>query len=41
MVYGGVGTPDILRDGWRIPGHAAFVLRPERVQNTTEHGDAP
>ena len=27
--YGGVGTPEIENDeGWRIPGHAAFVLRP-------------
>jgi maltooligosyltrehalose trehalohydrolase len=26
--YGGVGTPEIAgEDGWRIPGHAAFVLR--------------
>ncbi len=29
--YGGVGTPEIAGDtGWRIPGHAAFVLRPSR-----------
>jgi maltooligosyltrehalose trehalohydrolase len=27
--YGGVGTPEIVSDeGWRIPGHAAFVLQP-------------
>ena len=27
--YGGVGTPEIVNgDGWRVPGHAAFVLRP-------------
>jgi maltooligosyltrehalose trehalohydrolase len=27
--YGGVGTPEIINsDGWRIPGHAAFVLQP-------------
>jgi maltooligosyltrehalose trehalohydrolase len=27
--YGGVGTPPIISDdGWRIPGHAALVLRP-------------
>lgn len=27
--YGGYGTPPILTDaGWRIPGHAAIVLRP-------------
>jgi maltooligosyltrehalose trehalohydrolase len=30
--YGGVGTPEIVNDdGWRIPGHAAFVLRPTPV----------
>jgi maltooligosyltrehalose trehalohydrolase len=27
--YGGVGTPEIINgEGYRIPGHAAFVLRP-------------
>ena len=27
--YGGYGTPPILTDaGWRVPAHAAFVLRP-------------
>jgi len=30
--YGGTGTPAILSDaGWRIPGHAAIVLRPETI----------
>ncbi len=28
--YGGGGTPDVLHAGWRLPGHAAFVLKPER-----------
>jgi maltooligosyltrehalose trehalohydrolase len=28
--YGGAGTPDVVTpDGWRIPGHAAVVLKPE------------
>jgi len=28
-VYGGFGTPPVVTDtGWRIPGHAAVVLRP-------------
>ncbi len=27
--YGGWGTPDVLHAGWRIPGHAALVLKPE------------
>jgi maltooligosyltrehalose trehalohydrolase len=32
--YGGTGTPEVVSDsGWRIPGHAAIVLRPE-----TTHG---
>ena len=27
--YGGAGTPDVVTDdGWRIPGHAAVVLKP-------------
>jgi maltooligosyltrehalose trehalohydrolase len=30
--YGGCGTPRIVSaDGWRIPSHAATVLRPEAV----------
>jgi maltooligosyltrehalose trehalohydrolase len=30
--YGGGGTPPVVsRDGWRIPGHSATVLRPERI----------
>jgi maltooligosyltrehalose trehalohydrolase len=33
VAYGGVGTPDITCEGWRIPGHGAYVLRPERQQN--------
>jgi maltooligosyltrehalose trehalohydrolase len=29
--YGGVGTPEVVTDdGWRIPSHSAFVLKPER-----------
>ena len=28
--YGGCGTPSVLQSGWRIPGHAALVLKPER-----------
>jgi maltooligosyltrehalose trehalohydrolase len=28
--YGGSGTPEVTDAGWRIPGHAALVLRPER-----------
>ena len=28
--YGGCGTPNVLQSGWRIPGHSAFVLKPER-----------
>ena len=28
--YGGCGTPDVLQSGWRIPGHTALVLKPER-----------
>jgi maltooligosyltrehalose trehalohydrolase len=32
--YGGMGTPPVVGEGgWRIPGHAAAILRPE-----TEHG---
>jgi maltooligosyltrehalose trehalohydrolase len=27
--YGGGGTPDVHQAGWRIPGHAALVLKPE------------
>ena len=26
--YGGCGTPAVVGDGWRIPGHAAIVLKP-------------
>ncbi|HEY6361949.1 MAG TPA: malto-oligosyltrehalose trehalohydrolase [Vicinamibacterales bacterium] len=29
--YGGSGTPDVLHAGWRLPGHAALVLKPERT----------
>jgi maltooligosyltrehalose trehalohydrolase len=30
-IYGGGGTPRVTgADGWRIPGHAAVVLRPEK-----------
>ena len=29
--YGGCGTPIVLQSGWRIPGHAALVLKPERT----------
>jgi maltooligosyltrehalose trehalohydrolase len=29
-VYGGGGTPNVLQSGWRIPGHAALVMKPER-----------
>ena len=29
-IYGGCGTPTVLQSGWRIPGHAALVLKPER-----------
>jgi maltooligosyltrehalose trehalohydrolase len=28
--YGGCGTPNVLQSGWRIPGHAALVMKPER-----------
>jgi maltooligosyltrehalose trehalohydrolase len=29
--YGGLGTPVVVGDeGWRIPGHSAIVLRPEK-----------
>ena len=38
LAYGGVGTPDILREGWRIPGHGAYVLRPERMRED-RHGN--
>ncbi len=37
LAYGGVGTPDITREGWRIPGHGAYVLRPERVPEDLKH----
>jgi maltooligosyltrehalose trehalohydrolase len=31
-VYGGCGTPAVVStDGWRIPGHSAIVLRPEKT----------
>jgi maltooligosyltrehalose trehalohydrolase len=33
--YGGAGTPEVVDDGgWRIPGHAAVVLRPELVHDS-------
>jgi maltooligosyltrehalose trehalohydrolase len=33
--YGGTGTPEVVGDhGWRIPGHAAIVLRPEETSNS-------
>ena len=28
--YGGCGTPNVLQSGWRIPGQAALVFKPER-----------
>ncbi|MDY6983484.1 MAG: DUF3459 domain-containing protein, partial [Pseudomonadota bacterium] len=34
--YGGAGTPDITHEGWRIPGHAAFVLRPVRLPDNRD-----
>jgi maltooligosyltrehalose trehalohydrolase len=28
--YGGIGVPEVVNEGgWRIPGHAAVVLRPD------------
>jgi maltooligosyltrehalose trehalohydrolase len=36
IVYGGVGTPDVTRNGWRVPGHSAVVLRPERTPEKTD-----
>lgn len=30
LEYGGVGTPDVLREGWRVPGHSAIVMQPAR-----------
>ena len=42
--YGGVGTPDVVgTEGWRIPGHAAFVLRPverEEADRRRSTGDS-
>jgi maltooligosyltrehalose trehalohydrolase len=33
--YGGSGTPEIVHaSGWRIPGHAAVVLRPEMTNGS-------
>jgi maltooligosyltrehalose trehalohydrolase len=33
--YGGVGTPEIVNaDGFRIPGHAAMVLRPVPIERS-------
>jgi maltooligosyltrehalose trehalohydrolase len=35
--YGGIGMPLIdSEDNWRIPGHAAVVLRPEAVKSSEE-----
>jgi maltooligosyltrehalose trehalohydrolase len=36
--YGGCGTPDVTHDGWRIPGHAALVLKAERT-DVGDRGD--
>ncbi|MEY4640163.1 MAG: Malto-oligosyltrehalose trehalohydrolase [Pseudomonadota bacterium] len=36
VVYGGVGTPDVTREGWRVPGHSAVVLRPERTPKQSD-----
>ena len=34
--YGGAGTPEVVGDaGWRIPGHAAVVLRPVEQSGIT------
>ena len=34
--YGGCGTPDVLTvDGWRIPAHAAIVMRAEKNDDGT------
>jgi maltooligosyltrehalose trehalohydrolase len=40
--YGGTGTPEVVGDhGWRIPGHSAVVLRPNRVETpSAAAGDA-
>ena len=41
--YGGTGTPEVVGDhGWRIPGHAAVVLRPMPVetQRNAKAGDS-
>jgi maltooligosyltrehalose trehalohydrolase len=33
--YGGTGTPQVVSDsGWRLPGHAAIVLRPETTDGS-------
>jgi maltooligosyltrehalose trehalohydrolase len=33
-LYGGLGTPDITRDGeWRITGHSATVFQPDGLRN--------
>jgi maltooligosyltrehalose trehalohydrolase len=35
--YGGSGTPPIETDeGWRIPGHAAVVLFPQKIETSVE-----
>ena len=35
--YGGCGTPALARDAaWRIPGHSAMVLMPERIDGRHE-----
>ncbi|HEY0963045.1 MAG TPA: malto-oligosyltrehalose trehalohydrolase [Pseudomonadales bacterium] len=39
--YGGNGTPNLTHEGWRIPGHAAFVLRPERLPDNDTNGVTP
>jgi maltooligosyltrehalose trehalohydrolase len=36
--YGGCGTPDVLHNGWRIPGHAALVFTPERKDGSHRTG---
>jgi maltooligosyltrehalose trehalohydrolase len=36
--YGGSGTPSLDTDeNWRIPGHAAIVLVPEKIAASEEH----
>jgi len=39
--YGGCGTPPLeTEENWQIPGHAAVVLRPRRVENAEEGSEA-